>query len=101
MKTTDENIITAIKREKDEEVGEHFKIKLYQKFSNNLTFKKSNGKHMILPHYFAKHIKGEIKLNNEYSEYKWVEIEKLENFEPKIDNIPQTVKILLKLIPTI
>lgn len=52
---------------------------------------------MILPHYFAKHLKGEVKLNDEYSEYKWVKIEDLKEFEPKIKNIPESVNKLLKL----
>jgi len=97
METSDEDIVSAMQREKNEEVGEDFKIQLYHEFSNNLTFKKKDGSHMILPHYFAKHLEGEVKLNDEYSEYKWVKIEDLEDFEPKIKNIPESVNKLLKL----
>ncbi|NQU33821.1 MAG: hypothetical protein HQ521_11340, partial [Bacteroidetes bacterium] len=43
------------------------------------------------------HLEGEVKLNDEYSEYKWVKIEDLEEFEPKIKNIPESVNKLLKL----
>jgi ADP-ribose pyrophosphatase YjhB (NUDIX family) len=59
MEATDEDIITAIQREKNEEVGENFKVKIYTEFSNNLIFKKKSGDYMILPHYLAIHV-GEI-----------------------------------------
>lgn len=97
MESSDEDILSAMQREKNEEVGEDFKVQLYHEFSNNLTFKKKDGSNMILPHYFAKHLEGEVKLNDEYSEYKWVRIEDLEEFEPKIKNIPESVNKLLKL----
>lgn len=97
MEYSDKGIVSAIEREKNEEIGEDFKVKLYHEFSNNLTFKKKDGSYMILPHYFAKHLQGEVRLNDEYSEYRWVEIEDLEEFEPKIKNIPKSVNKLLKL----
>ncbi len=97
METTDKNIITSMQREKNEEVGENFKVKIYTKFSNNLIFKKKSGDYMILPHYLAIHAGGDIKLNEEYSEYQWVNIADLEQFEPKIKNIPESVNKLLKL----
>lgn len=97
MEYSDKDIVSAIEREKNEEIGEDFKVKLYHEFSNNLTFKKKDGSYMILPHYFAKHLQGEVRLNDEYSEYRWVEIEDLEEFEPKIKNIPKSVNKLLKL----
>jgi len=97
METSDKDIISAIQREKDEEVGENFKAELYPKFSNNVNYIKKNGDFMILPHYYARHIGGEIKLNEEYSGYKWVNISDLDTFEPKIKNIPETVRILLGL----
>jgi NADH pyrophosphatase NudC (nudix superfamily) len=97
MEVTDKNLISAMQREKNEEVGENFKIKVYTEFSNNLTFKKKSGDYMILPHYLAIYIGGDIELNKEYSEYQWVNIEDLEQFEPKIKNIPESVNKLLKL----
>lgn len=101
METSDNDIISSIKREKDEEVGENFKIELYPDYSNNLSYRKKSGDFMILPHYYARHLDGEIDLNEEYSDYKWVDIEELVYFEPKIKNIPDTVQILLNLIPII
>lgn len=47
---------------------------------------------MILPHIAGIFIGGDIKLNDEYSEYKWVLIDELEEFEPKIDNVPELTK---------
>ena len=97
METTDEDIITAIQREKNEEVGKNFKVKIYTEFSNNLIFKKKSGDYMILPHYLSIHVGGDIQLNEEYSKYQWVNITDLEQFEPKIKNIPESVNKLLKL----
>jgi len=97
MEISDKDIISAIQREKNEEVGENFKIEIYLEFSKNLTYKKKDGAYMILLHYLARHIDGEIKLNEEYSNYKWVDVKNLNSFEPKIKNIPKIVTVLLKL----
>ncbi|PIN87068.1 hypothetical protein COV19_01470 [Candidatus Woesearchaeota archaeon CG10_big_fil_rev_8_21_14_0_10_44_13] len=97
METTDGSIIEGMKREKDEEVGEGFKIRLYPKFSLNRVYKKKDGGVMILPHYLAIHHEGEIDLGDEYSEYQWVDLGNLDDFEPKIPNIPKTVRELLRL----
>ncbi len=91
MEITDESIMAGLTREKDEEVGKDFKIDLYAKYSANLFFIKKDGSKMILPHYFAIHKSGKIKLNEEYSEARWVVIDELKNFEPKISNIPESV----------
>ena len=97
METTDLSIIDGLKREKNEEVGEGFKIKIYSRFSLNLLFRKKDGNSMILPHYLAIYNNGEIELNEEYSEYRWIEIDKLNKFEPKIPTIPEVIKELLRL----
>jgi ADP-ribose pyrophosphatase YjhB (NUDIX family) len=97
METTDKSIIEGLKREKDEEVGENFKIKIFTKFSSNIHHVKKDGNSMILPHYLSFHESGEINLSEEYSEYKWVDIMDLESFEPKIPNIPQKVKEMLEI----
>ncbi|MDA3855399.1 MAG: NUDIX domain-containing protein [Candidatus Woesearchaeota archaeon] len=97
MENTDLSIIEGLKREKDEEVGLDFQVLLYPTFSLNLLFRKKDGNSMILPHYLAIYEKGNIDLNEEYSEYQWIEIDKLNEFEPKISNIPETVNELLRL----
>ncbi len=97
METSDKSIIEGLKREKDEEVGENFKISIYTTFSHNLLFRKKDGNSMILPHYLAIYEGGDIVLNEEYSEYKWVELNSLDDFEPKIPSIPQTINELLRL----
>jgi hypothetical protein len=56
METTDDGIIAGLKREKDEEVGENFKIKIFPNLSYNTFFRKKDGNAMILPHYLAVHI---------------------------------------------
>lgn len=98
METTDASILAGLKREKDEEVGVDFKVALYPHFSHNALFRKSDGNAMILPHYLAFHKSGEMDLREEeYSEYQWVSLDELDIFEPKIPNIPETVRELLKL----
>lgn len=47
---------------------------------------------MILPHHICKYVGGDIKLNDEYSEYKWVNLDDLKNFSPKIDTIVPAVE---------
>jgi 8-oxo-dGTP pyrophosphatase MutT (NUDIX family) len=97
LEVNDGSIAEGIKREKDEEVGETFQLNLYDTFSLDILFRKKDGSSMIVPHYLALHTSGDITLNTEeYSEYKWVPIEELETFEPKIKNIPEiTGKLLL------
>jgi hypothetical protein len=52
---------------------------------------------MILPHVYARYVSGEIDLNEEYSDYKWVPIAELNSFEPKIETIPEAVAWAKKL----
>ena len=99
METTDPSILEGMRREKNEEVGEDFKIKLYPTYSHNLLFRKKDGNAMILPYYMAIYESGEVKLNDEYSEYRWVNIDELDAFEPKVDCIPEEVRLLKRLQP--
>lgn len=89
METTDESIIEGMKREKDEEIGAAVKLDILPNETYNLLFRKSDGNTMILPHIPAIYKSGDIKLNGEYTEYKWVPFESLDSFEPKIPNIPE------------
>lgn len=97
MEVTDKSLLAGMKREKDEEVGSDFKIRIYPTFAVMAYFEKKDGNHMILPHYFAEHVSGKVKLNEEYSEFKWVPIKELDSFEPKIPTIPGAVASLLKI----
>jgi len=97
MEITDKDIVAGMQREKDEEVGRDFKIELYPKLSSNRSYRKKNGKFMILPHYYARHLSGDINLNEEYSNYKWVSLDELNAFEPKIENIFEMTKKMLEL----
>ena len=97
METTDENIIEGIKREKDEEVGESVQLEILSDYHPVTFFRKKDGNSMILPHYYAKYIGGEIMLNDEYSDYKRVKVHELDAFEPKIHTIPEMVDKLLHL----
>lgn len=97
METTDKSILAGLQREKNEEVGTSFKIKIYPIYSINHFFIKKDGNRMIVPHYYAIYSSGEVNINEEYSEYKWVPITELKNFEPKIPTIPSVVDNFLKI----
>ena len=97
MEITDGGIVEGLKREKDEEMGADFKVKVYPVFNAMVYFVKADGSFMVLPHYYARYESGEIKLNEEYSEYKWVEVAKLAEFEPKIFSVESMTKNLLRL----
>lgn len=101
METSDESIVAGMKREKDEEVGENFRLTLYPDYTINIYFKKKDGNFMILPHCLAVHVEGEIKLGDEYSDHKWVSIRNIDKFEPKIENIPEVIDKLLKVKSTL
>ncbi|MEV7146626.1 NUDIX domain-containing protein [Streptomyces sp. NPDC093084] len=87
MEHSDRSIVDALRREKTEEVGESFKIRILPHFSVDVMFVKADGSHMILPHHYALHVDGDPELNEEYSESTWVPLKDLASFEPKIDNI--------------
>ena len=101
METTDKNIIEALRREKNEEVGENCKINVFPAFTTNVFFTKKDGSPMILPHYYAIYDSGDFQLNEEYSEFKWVPLKDIATFEPKIFTIPEILNkmaILKKVI---
>lgn len=97
METTDANLLKGMQREKNEEVGKNFVIKVYPNFSTNHYFLKKDGNCMVLPHYYAVHVQGEITLNEEYSTSAWVPLTGLKKFEPKIPTIVPVVEELRKL----
>jgi len=82
-------------------VGENFKIKIYPIFNTMNYFVKKDGSFMVLPHYYARYESGEVNLNEEYSDYKWVEVTKLAEFEPKIFSVELMVENLLRLVDLI
>ena len=89
METTDESILAGMQREKNEEIGEQAAIAVLSNETYNVFFRKKDGNSMILPHIAGVFVSGDITLNEEYSDYKWVAIDELESFEPKISNIPE------------
>ena len=101
MEVTDGDIVRSVKREKDEEVGEGFRIRVAPMFScYNVFYKKKDGTGMILPHLVAIHIDGDVQLNpDEYSAYKWVNLDELADFGPKVDNTIFVVKNAQRLLP--
>lgn len=99
MENTDGGIVEGMLREKNEEVGSDFKIRLYPIFNTSNFFVKKDGNAMILPHYYAQYVSGEVSLNEEYSDFRWVHVEELGKFEPKIPNIAEMVNRLLRLVP--
>lgn len=93
MEITDKDIIDGLRREKNEEVGKEMRLKVYPGATHNvLYYKRKDNFTMVLPHYIAVYIGGDIRLNKkEYSDYKWVPIKELHKLESKIDNIPDVV----------
>jgi hypothetical protein len=83
-----------LRREKNEEIGEDFKIKIFPAFTTNEFFFKKDGNAMVLPHYYAIYQSGDIVLNEEYSEYQRVPVADINSFEPKIYTIPGVLEKL-------
>lgn len=102
METGDASILEALRREKNEEIGESAKVRAYLGATHNLLFRKKDGSAMIIPHILAQYVGGEVKLEpREYSEYRWVLVAELAALEPKIANIPELVDWALALQKTV
>jgi ADP-ribose pyrophosphatase YjhB (NUDIX family) len=101
MEITDEGIVEGLRREKNEEIGENIRIKIWPIFNTMNYFIKKDGTNMVLPHYYARYESGEVELNEEYSDYKWVEVEKIAEFEPKVSTIGLEIEKLLRLVDLI
>lgn len=97
LETTDGGIINGLKREKNEEIGTDAQISIYPIISYNAYYVKKDGNNMVLPHYFAMYRDGEIVLNDEYSEYKWVKLNELSEFQPKVDTVEPAVEQIIRL----
>ena len=89
METTDEDLLAGMKREKDEEIGQASKVKVLPDETYNVLFRKNDGNAMVVPHIAGIYVSGEIILNDEYSDYRWVPLTEIDSFEPKIPNIPE------------
>lgn len=92
METTDESFIAGMQREKTEEIGGTVRLNVLPDETYNLLFRKRDGNSMVLPHIPALYVSGEIRLSDEYSEYRWVPVAELEAFEPKIGNVPRLAR---------
>jgi len=92
LETTDESLLAGMQREKNEEVGPSVKLRILAEETYNLLFRKKDGNTMVIPHIAALYVSGDIELNDEYSEYQWVPLSELVDFEPKIANIPQLAR---------
>lgn len=88
METTDVSFLASMKREKDEEIGAEAKVKVLPDETFNVLFRKNDGNSMVIPHVAGVYESGEIHLNEEYSEYRWIPLNELDSLEPKIQNIP-------------
>lgn len=89
METTDQSFIASMEREKNEEIGTAAKVGVLSHETYNVLFQKKDGAHVVLPHVASLFRSGKIVLSDEYSEFKWVPLNKLQGFEPKIENIPE------------
>jgi 8-oxo-dGTP pyrophosphatase MutT (NUDIX family) len=94
MEHTDASIVAGLQREKNEEVGEEFRIRLLPRFSIDTHFIKKDGTPMILPHFFAEFVAGDVRLSDEYSEYAWLSFSDLSAATNIIDNLRWIVPAL-------
>lgn len=101
IETTDADIIAGIKREKTEEVGTNARILFSPQPIYNAFFRKKDKSSMVLPHHIAIYKGGDIVLNEEYSNYKWIPISELNEFSPKIETITTAVNWALRYIDTL
>ena len=85
-----EAVQAVIQREKDEEIGEEFEVKINLEASKTVFFQRKDGQMVLVPHYPAVHKGGEVSLNTEeYDEFAWVSLSELLDFEPKIPNVTE------------
>lgn len=101
IETTDHDINDGIRREKNEEIGPDAKVVFAPHPTYNAFYRKKDGSAMILPHHVAKFFGGKIVLNEEYSEYRWINLGELESFEPKIETILPAVEWARKILPSL
>lgn len=87
LETNDESLLAGMRREKNEEIGSNVTLQVLPTETYNILFRKKDGNTMVLPHIPALYVSGDIMLNDEYSEYKWVALSDLANFEPKIQSV--------------
>ena len=99
METTDKGFQEGIKREVVEEIGPDARLEVLLDVSFNEFYQKKSGDSMVLPHHLARFIGGDIILSDEYSDYAWVNIDELENFEPKIGTVYTVTQKYLDLLP--
>jgi 8-oxo-dGTP pyrophosphatase MutT (NUDIX family) len=99
--TTDESLIAALKREKDEEIGIAAKVRVCWTMScYQVLFHKKDGNTMIVPHHVALYAGGDIELNpEEYAERVWAPIDTLDQRKDIIENIPDAIAAAQKLMP--
>jgi ADP-ribose pyrophosphatase YjhB (NUDIX family) len=96
MEHRDADILDALRREKSEEVGDEFKVRVLLYPSVDVLFCKKDGARMILPHFYSEHVAGAVNLSDEYSEARWVSLDELDKFTPKIENISWIVPQLMR-----
>lgn len=97
LEVSDRDFIDGLQREKDEELGVTCKVRICPLLSWNVMFRKADGNSVIVAHFPAIYVRGDIHLSDEYSEYQWVKLGALERFEPKVHNIPEIVERTLQL----
>jgi len=97
IENSDGDIRKGMQREKNEELWDKCFIRLYKDFCRFAYYVKNDGNHMILPHHICVFEGGEIQINEEYSGYKRIEIDQLD--ESWLNIIPTVVPIIQSLLP--
>ena len=60
-------------------------------------FDRKDGRRVVLSHYYGRYHSGEIRLSDEYSEARWVDVRVVPFFEPKVESLPRVISELTKL----
>jgi 8-oxo-dGTP pyrophosphatase MutT (NUDIX family) len=95
---SDTSIVAGITRELREEIGADIQLDLLATYSIAAEYTKADGNRMILPHFLAEYVTGEVHLNNEeYATYTWAEIDQLDNLPGVLPNIGEICRRLLPL----
>jgi 8-oxo-dGTP pyrophosphatase MutT (NUDIX family) len=98
LEVSDGGLAAGLKREKDEEIGNKALVTVYTDITKNEYYIKNDGSAMVLPHYIAVYKGGEIELlASEYSDYQWVDVDKLSTFSPVVETVEPVTQWALGL----
>jgi 8-oxo-dGTP pyrophosphatase MutT (NUDIX family) len=94
----DTEIIDNLRREKAEELGSDFKINIFPDVATTLAFTRKDGIPVVGAVFPALYDRGEVRLGRGYSEYRWVDVEKISTVQPYTPNLEEETRTALTLL---